>query len=135
MYNCPSCGKENTEQKTVCDCGVDLTLLECIESLADSWFNQALDAAKSGEYGKAVELLSACCITKPSDVEALKLRAKVWLGLGCKQEAKRSYIKALEIDPDCAELKQLGEIFNKPDKSPDKKKKKTSAKTGHKSRK
>ena len=107
MYNCPSCGKENSEHKNVCDCGVDLTLLQCIESLTASWFNRALDAAKSGQYGQAVELLSACCIANPSDAEAFRLRTKAWLGLSRPLEAKRSCEKVRELDPDCPELAQL----------------------------
>ncbi len=116
MYNCPSCGKENSEQKNVCSCGVDLTLLQCVESLTASWFNQALEAAIAKEYGKAVELLSACCIANPSDAEAFKLRAKAWMGLGCGAEAKRSCDRIIELDPDCHELSQLTEAISKLEK-------------------
>lgn len=99
MLVCPSCGFQNERGENHCRCGVDLTLLNQINQLVDSWFNQGLQAAESGKNAEAMMWFSACCAANPTDAAAWMAQAKVWGLLGHWQEGQASLARARQIDP------------------------------------
>jgi len=100
MYTCPACGYDKVAGKATCQCGADLSLLQCLDAAVDAWFNEALEALSRNEVGKALEWLAACCTARPSDAVARRSLAKVWAQLGHVQEARRSLEVSVENDPD-----------------------------------
>jgi tetratricopeptide (TPR) repeat protein len=107
VYICPACKAEDVDGKEQCRCGTDLSLLQRLSALADVWFNQALVLHAQGHYGRAVELLSACCVVRPEDAEARIVQAQVLAHLGRWPEAQHAVRIAQEIDPSRPELPAL----------------------------
>lgn len=108
MYSCPACGAEEVTNRVVCLCGADLSLLQRLDSVADAWFNRALEALKNGEAGLALEWLSACCAARPTDSAARRAQAKIWGQLGHRKEALNALDRAATIEPDAPEVDIIG---------------------------
>jgi predicted Zn-dependent protease len=104
MYSCPECGAEEVASRATCVCGADLVPLQRLDSVADAWFNRALESLAGGATGRALEWLSASCAARPTDVAARLAQAKVWAQLGHCDEARDALERAAAIDPDAAEL-------------------------------
>jgi len=112
MYSCPACGADDVEGRTVCRCGADVTLLQRLDSIADAWFNRALEALAEGRAGRALEWLSACCAARPTDAAARRAQARVWAQLGRYREALDALERAAELDPTAAELPSIREALD-----------------------
>lgn len=98
-FTCPGCGADAAAGSDRCRCGADLILLHKFNSLPDVWFNQALEALRQGQPGRALEWLSACCVAQPNDVSARVAQARVWAQLGRGAEARDCLDRAAGIDP------------------------------------
>jgi len=107
MYSCPACGAGDVSNRAACACGADLSLLQRLDSVADSWFNRALDALAEQQPGRALEWLSACCVARPTDAAAARAQAKVWAQLGRWEEAGAALERAAALDPDAPELEDI----------------------------
>ncbi|MBI3248834.1 MAG: tetratricopeptide repeat protein [Deltaproteobacteria bacterium] len=107
MYTCPSCKNDDVVGKERCRCGADLGLLQRFVGLSDAWFNRALALQNEGRYGRALELLSACCVVRPDDSEARLVQAQMFAQLGCWREAGEALQAVRELDPDQPELAAL----------------------------
>jgi tetratricopeptide (TPR) repeat protein len=88
-----------------------LSLLQRLDSVADSWFNRALDALAEQQPGRALEWLSACCVARPTDAAAARAQAKVWAQLGRWEEAGAGLERAAALDPDAPELEDLRQVL------------------------
>jgi tetratricopeptide (TPR) repeat protein len=107
MYSCPACGAVNVADLLTCRCGADLSLLQGLDALVDAWFNRALEALASGETGRALEWVSACCVARPTDAAARRVQAKIWAQLGCWNEARAALEQARLIEPDASETNEI----------------------------
>lgn len=107
MYTCPACGSVETSGKSTCRCGADLSLLQCIDVVADAWFNEGLDALARNETGKALEWMAACCTARPSDAAARRALGKIWAQLGHAHEARRCLDLSAENDPDHPDVAEV----------------------------
>jgi tetratricopeptide (TPR) repeat protein len=112
MFSCPACGADVIRHQSLCRrCGVDLSVLQRIDAVADAWFNKALEALAEGQPGRALEWLSACCAARPTDAAARRNLAKVWAQLGCWAEAQAAAELARAIDPTAPELHEIEEAL------------------------
>jgi tetratricopeptide (TPR) repeat protein len=85
--------------------------LQRLDSVADAWFNRALESLARGATGRALEWLSASCAARPTDAAVRRAQAKVWAQLGRWDEARDALERAAAIDPDAAELEAIREVL------------------------
>ena len=110
MYSCPACGNSDVANQARCKCGADLTLLQCLEAVANAWFNRALSALADDRPGRALEWLSACCAARPMDAEARLVQAKVWARLGRWCEASDALDRAEGIGVSSDDLQAVRDV-------------------------
>ena len=142
MYSCPACGNSNVANQARCKCGADLTLLQCLEAVANAWFNRALSALADDRPGRALEWLSACCAARPTDAEARLVQAKVWARLGRWREASDALDRAEEVGVSSDDLQAVRDVVREAEEKHAKKaakpqrrrKEKKRGKSGKKSR-
>jgi regulator of sirC expression with transglutaminase-like and TPR domain len=107
VYSCPKCGTPDVADQSTCACGADLTLLRRLDSIADVWFNRALECLDERKPGRALEWLAAYCVARPSDASARRALAKVWAQLGCIKEAGDALQRAVTLDPGAPEIEAI----------------------------
>ena len=108
---CPSCGAVATENLLCRQCNVDLSILYIINAVPDVWFNRAVESVQSGDWGKALEWVSACCVARPADASAHRMRAKIWGQLQHPIAARESLELARALEPDHPDLKVIATIL------------------------
>jgi tetratricopeptide (TPR) repeat protein len=101
-----------------CRCGADLSLLHQLDSVADAWFNRALEAIAEGALGRALEWLSAACAARPTDAAAHRARARVWVRLGNLADAQAALTQAAELEPDHPDTIALRAALQAPPSAP-----------------
>ena len=107
MYRCPACKTQFTPDRHYCDCGMDLTLLVEMTDLTGMWFNAAVEAAREGRDGRALELICACRVAAPDDAEVRYIQSQILGRLGLPAEALEALEEAERLDPDRPGLSRL----------------------------
>ncbi len=102
MITCPACGTSQTEGTRECrQCQADLSLLVEFDGLAQSFYDQGVRVAKSGEnLEAAVRFIEAALALEPEHVEALVVLGKLRAQQQRYQEAMSAWQRALELAPD-----------------------------------
>jgi cytochrome c-type biogenesis protein CcmH/NrfG len=111
---CPLCGVQLLVLSECCQsCGGELAPLPRVVEMADAYFNQAVAAARKGEWWQAAEHLAVTLALRADDVEALVLLGKV-RGHG-KQPALAvsACQEALRLAPDRADAKLVLDRFSR----------------------
>lgn len=135
MYSCPVCDNNDVVGQATCSCGTDLTLLRHLDAAIDAWFNRGLAALAACRKGEALEWFSACCIARPTDAEAHRLRGEVWIELDHTPEARAALERAETLDPGSLKLAPLREAIAIAETKSSGKEKTTSAGRSHARRK
>jgi len=117
MFTCPSCNREINSQTNDCFCGADLTILQTLGSVADAWFNKAIESLHENQTGRALEWIAACCSARPDDINALFVLAKIWIKLNCIHEARNVFERIKRLEPDHSEIANFEVFFEKCDQN------------------
>ncbi len=80
--------------------GIFNEFLQDTPELAGPYTNLALIHFKRQEYDQSLELVNKALIRNPEQAQAYQLRAQIFVAKRKINEAKKDYIKAIELDPD-----------------------------------
>ncbi len=107
MYRCPACNAEVEPTRQYCDCGADLALLVEMNDLTSAWYNQAIEEARGGRPGRALELIGACCVAQPEDPQFRYVHAQVLGQLGLAEQGLEALAQCERANPDYPGIDRL----------------------------
>jgi Flp pilus assembly protein TadD len=100
MYRCPSCESSVQDFELMCPrCDVDLRILARLNELPDVQFNQALRAAKAGDWATSTMLLGALLSVRMTDVGGWYLQGVLYAQRGFWDLARECWRTVLLFQP------------------------------------
>lgn len=107
--NCPVCPQADlpADALTCPNCGVELAPLRRVEQLPERYLNEALALAARGDSAQAAAKVAASIELGAPPVRSRLLLGKLLWNLGRVAEARDSWRRVFEADPDNVEAKRL----------------------------
>ncbi|MGH3795779.1 MAG: hypothetical protein ACRDSP_12920 [Pseudonocardiaceae bacterium] len=95
-------------------CGADLRPLVQVVDLANYHFNEALRAARAGDWHRAAEYGAVTLALQPDDVDAIVLLAKISRGQGRRERSRQLWQRASALAPRRADIQRAVEEIAQP---------------------
>ncbi|MGH3717775.1 MAG: tetratricopeptide repeat protein [Pseudonocardiaceae bacterium] len=95
-------------------CGGDLRPLVQVVDLANHHFNEALRAARAGDWHRAAEQGTVTLALRPDDADAVVLLAKIARRQGRRDRSQQLWRRALELAPQRPDIQRALEEGSQP---------------------
>ncbi|MGH3941991.1 MAG: hypothetical protein ACRDTG_25895 [Pseudonocardiaceae bacterium] len=106
-FACPWCRRALAAVSPQCPgCAGDLRPLVQVMDLANGHFNEAVRAARAGDWHRAAEQVAVTLALQPEDLDAIVLLAKISRRQGRAERARQLWQRALELAPDRLDLQR-----------------------------
>lgn len=87
-------------------CAGDLRPLVQVRDLANGHFNEAVRAARAGDWHRAAEQVTVTLALQPEDLDAIVLLAKISRRQGRGERARQLWERALELAPERLDIQR-----------------------------